>query len=603
MSSIREEIDERIDDNKSYKDKTDQAVKVAFYTRVSSEKEAQLHSLSFQTEWCYKVLEEHPLWEMTQIYTDKGITGTQAKKRSGFLKAVDDGKQGMYQLMVVRDVSRFARNAEESLRYTHILKEYGVEVFFQSDNIWSMDKEGDLRLGLMSILSQDESRRISDKVKAGQRIAMNKGVLFGTGNILGYRLVKRKNGNTYEIVEEEAETVRLIYDLYVNHGMGVKRISNIMVEKHRKNASGEIRWDPGKITRILSNKTLCGYLAYNKTKCLDYLTHKQKRMGKDEHIYIKADFPAIIKEEVWEKAQEIMKSHSSFIRGKITGKKPKKDKWNLVMTCQCGASFKKYKWRTNIRTGEECIGYECLNQAGHRKRSFIEANGLQGDGYCEVRCIAQWHLEMQMKKIIERIWKNPQASVDTIISNIEKNYVRDEPRDNNTRDYERLIKEKKRQEQRLKNLIDMRIDNQIDKETFITKKAEISVRIADIDSEITELNGMSDDYEETDADLETAITKIKEALKDMCDTSKKEVSRELVLQFVDRIIACEGSVFKWYLKIGMDSSGDFKEDSFVYYGGFDISFEEAKAYRKQYGNFIRKVSWRDIHTEIYVRYE
>ena len=602
MAEQYNDIDKWEDYYVSNKNNTNDEIPVAFYTRVSSQKEAQLQSLDYQTDWSIDVLKQHPNWVMTKLYSDRGITGTSALLRQGFLSAIDDGKKGKYKLLVVRDVSRFARNAEESLKYTHTLKHYGVEVFFRSDNIWSMDADGDLRLGLISILAQDESRRMSEKIRAGQNVSRNRHILYGTGNILGYELVKRysSEGNTYAIIEEDAETVRMIFDLYVNQNMGVKKISNTLFERHRKNALGEVRWDAGKVTRILDNKTYCGYICYHKSQCISFLTHARKKIDKSNHIYVKGDFPAIVSEELWEKAQKIKDKNSMLLKDKIrTGKKPITDKWNRVMRCQCGAKYKRYKWRTNKSTGEEAFGYQCLNQVEHRKRSFIEENGLNGDGYCNVRCIAQWHLEMQLKMILQRIWKNPDETVETLIGNIQENYSEEEPKDTSA-ELERLYKDKKRQEIRLNNLVEMRIDDQIDKDTFNSKKAEMTIRIAKINNEIAELEGEHEKPKEQGSN-EEAINEIRKALETEADISGKEVSKEFVEELVERVTTCENSVFKWYMRIGMDSSDTFSEDEFTIFDTFDISFEEARTYRKRFGNFLRHCQWRDIHVEIYMK--
>lgn len=318
----------------------------------------------------------------------------------------------------MRDVSRFARNCEESLKYAHLLKQYGVEIYFCNDGIWSMDADGDLRLGLMSILAQDESRRISEKVLAGQHISRQKGVLYGTGNILGYRLVKgdKSIDNTYVIVEEDAETVRMIFDLYVNKDMGIRKIASTLIEKHRKNASGEIKWDGGKVSRILDNRSYSGYITYRKSQCVNFLNHTRVKTDKSEHIYVKADFPAIVSDELWQKAQEKKNMNSMIVHDKIrTGKKPPKDKWVKVLRCQCGSSFKRYKWRTN-QTGEEVYGYQCCNQVLHRKRSYIEKQGLDGTGYCDVPSIPQWHLDYQLKRILNIVWKNPDDTIQKLIA-------------------------------------------------------------------------------------------------------------------------------------------------------------------------------------------
>lgn len=256
------------------------------------------------------------------------------------MQAIEDGKQKKYSLLVVRDVSRFARNCEESLKYTHLLKSHGVEIYFCNDGIWSMDVDGDLRLSIMSALAQDESRRISEKVLAGQHISRQKGVLYGTGNILGYRLIKGKKStdNTYEIIEEDAETVKMIFDLYVNKDMGIKKIASTLIARHRKNASGEVRWDGGKVSRILDNRSYSGYITYGKSRCVNFLNHTRIKTDKSEHRYVKADFPAIVSDELWQKAQEKKNINSVLMNDRIRrGKKPPKDKWVKVLRCQCRA--------------------------------------------------------------------------------------------------------------------------------------------------------------------------------------------------------------------------------------------------------------------------
>lgn len=185
------------------------ARKVAIYGRVSTEHEAQLSALENQLQWYDDQVKYHPNWTVCERYIDEGITGTQAKKRPAFLKMIEDAKQGKFDLIVTREVCRFARNVVDTLVVTRELKGIGVEVFFIDDNIWTMDGDGELRLSLMATLAQEESRKTSERVKAGQKISRDNGVLYGNGNILGYDRV----GDTYVINEEQAETVRMIYDL------------------------------------------------------------------------------------------------------------------------------------------------------------------------------------------------------------------------------------------------------------------------------------------------------------------------------------------------------------------------------------------------------
>ena len=167
------------------------ARRVAIYGRVSTEHEAQLSALDNQLQWYDDQVRYHPNWDVVAKYIDEGITGTQAKKRPDFLRMIEDAKQGKFDLIVTREVCRFARNVVDTLVVTRELKSIGVEVFFIEDNIWTMDGDGELRLSLMATLAQEESRKTSERVKAGQKISRDNGVLYGNGNILGYDRVRK----------------------------------------------------------------------------------------------------------------------------------------------------------------------------------------------------------------------------------------------------------------------------------------------------------------------------------------------------------------------------------------------------------------------------
>lgn len=160
--------------------------KVVFYGRVSTEHEAQLSALENQMQWYEDTAKRFPNWEVVGRYIDEGITGTQAKKRPSFMKMIADSEKGMFDLIVTREVCRFARNTVDTLTHTRALKGRGIEVFFVDDNIWTMDGDGELRLTIMATLAQEESRKVSERVRAGQRISRANKQLYGSGNILGY---------------------------------------------------------------------------------------------------------------------------------------------------------------------------------------------------------------------------------------------------------------------------------------------------------------------------------------------------------------------------------------------------------------------------------
>lgn len=168
---------------------------VVFYGRVSTEHEAQISALDNQLQWYDNQAKQHNNWNVIDKYIDEGITGTQTKKIPSFLQMIEDARQGKFDLIVTREVCRFARNTVDTLTFTRELKNLGIEVYFVEDDIWTMDGDGELRLTLMATLAQDESRKISERVHAGQYISRENGVLYGNGNLLGYDRV----GSTYVI--------------------------------------------------------------------------------------------------------------------------------------------------------------------------------------------------------------------------------------------------------------------------------------------------------------------------------------------------------------------------------------------------------------------
>ena len=216
---------------------------------------------------------------------------------------IQDAKQKKFDLIVTREVCRFARNTVDTLVVTRELKNYGVEVYFVEDNIWTMDGDGELRLTIMATLAQEESRKTSERVRAGQKISRDKGVLYGNGNILGYD--RDKNTGTYVINSDQAETVRMIYDLY-SSGKGMGQIRNEMIRRGRKDSSGLVRWDYSKISRVLHNSVYKGYMAYLKSRRNNFLDQKTIRNHEEStYMYVKGNCEPIISEEQWERCKQI----------------------------------------------------------------------------------------------------------------------------------------------------------------------------------------------------------------------------------------------------------------------------------------------------------
>ena len=524
--------------------------RMVFYGRVSTEHEAQLDAFENQIQWYDDAALRHSNWIVLDKYLDRGITGTQAKKRPAFLQMLEDARAGKFDLIVTREVCRFARNTVDTLVATRELKNLGVEVYFVEDNIWTMDGDGELRLSLMATLAQDESRKISERVKAGFKVCRENGVIFGNGNILGYDKVD----NTYIINEEQAETVRMIFDLYINHGMGMIRLSNELMRQKRIAASGEIKWSQSNVSRILRNETYMGYIAYGKSFSNNYL--EQRRINNHDnssYLLVKGDFEPIISEEDWRKCEAIRKRRTTPVlsmaianrKGSIVGRADSKDVWMRKLRCDCGASFRKNRWHKN-KGKAWSYGYQCYNQLNNGSAKKRREADLDDTGYCDMQMIADWKLEVMSKALMERLWGDRKETVETACRILRDYYQAELPKQrNNTA----VIENKLAQiNNRMNRLIDMRSDGEISKEQFAERRDKLSAELKAAETELAEENKTP----ETPKEIGLRWEAIMETLNQTVDLSAPVLSRELLEKFVARVIPRNKNKYFW--KINLDNS-------------------------------------------------
>ena len=515
--------------------------RIAIYGRVSTEHEAQLSALENQLQWYDDQVRYHPNWEVEERYIDEGITGTQAKKRPAFLRMIEDAKNGRFDLIVTREVCRFARNVVDTLVVTRELKGIGVEVYFIDDNIWTMDGDGELRLSLMATLAQEESRKTSERVKAGQKISRDNGVLYGNGNILGYDRV----GGSYVINEEQAETVRMIYDLYLQ-GYGSMRIANILTERKRENASGVIKWSISNIMRAIRNATYTGRICYNKSRSNNFLEQKRiNNLDMSTYEYVEGDFPAIISMEVWEKAQQIRESSKkpTLVSAEKTtiSRRDSRDIWVNKLRCACGSSYRKNKW--HIRSDSSiAYGYQCYNQLNNGSKKKREDLGLDVEGFCDIRMVADWKLDFMAKAVLEHLWTERRESVLLAIDLI-KRYYRDERANVGTADAASIQIKLDKATVRLQNLIAMRADGEITKEEYQAMRSQIDEQIRSLQKSLEE----TPTAEVSPKGLQ--LDKIITALNTMIDFSNSTISHDVINQFVYRVTPTSDSTYDWYLNL------------------------------------------------------
>lgn len=273
-------------------------MRVAAYCRVSTDKDDQTNSLASQRKYFSEYIASHDDWILDNIYFDEGISGTQTKKRAGFNAMIDAALHGRIDLILTKEVCRFARNTVDTLSYTRKLKDSGVGVIFTIDNIDTRASDGELRLTIMASIAQEESRKTSERVKWGQKRRMEQGVVFGR-DLLGYYV---KNGEL-TINEEEAPVVRAIFHKFTNEGKGTHVIARELVEEGLRPKRVK-QWSNTVILRALRNEKYVGDLCQKKTITPNYLTHAKKyNRGEEEMVYLYNHHQPIISRELWNRTQ------------------------------------------------------------------------------------------------------------------------------------------------------------------------------------------------------------------------------------------------------------------------------------------------------------
>lgn len=280
-------------------------LRVAAYARVSTDSDEQANSLISQKSYFTEYIINHNDWELCEVYFDDGISGTQTKKRVGFNQMIQDALSGEFDLILTKEVCRFARNTVDTLSYTRKLKDAGVGVIFTIDNIDTRETDGELRLTIMASIAQEESRKTSERVKWGQQRRMEQGVVFGR-DLIGYTV---RNG-VLTINEEEAPIVRAVFHKYTNEGKGTRVIAREMIEEGMRPKKVSL-WSNTVILRMLRNEKYVGDLCQKKTFTPDFLTHAKKyNHGEEEKIYLKNHHEPIIDRELWDRTQEELRRRS-----------------------------------------------------------------------------------------------------------------------------------------------------------------------------------------------------------------------------------------------------------------------------------------------------
>ena len=341
-------------------------MRVTFYARVSTDSDEQKNSLGNQIVYYEDFIKRNKAWTFVPGYIDEGLSGISTKRRENFNRMIEDAECDKFDLVITKEISRFARNTLDSIQYTRQLLNDGVGVFFQNDNINTFDEDSELRLAIMSSIAQDELRKLSSRVKFGQQQAIKQSVVFGNSRIFGYK----KDNKRLIIDEEQAPMVRELFELYATDEYSMKQLETLFWEKGYRNYNGK-KIAHSTMSNMISNPKYKGYYVGNKVRIVDMFTKKQKFLPPEEWVMFKDEtgeiVPAIVSEELWDQANVVLRKRSDDVKGRqgicnhanlLTGK---------LYCTHCGEPY--YRRESKDKSGNKNSKWVCSGKIKNGKDS------------------------------------------------------------------------------------------------------------------------------------------------------------------------------------------------------------------------------------------
>ena len=488
-------------------------LRVTSYARVSSESDEQLNSLGNQVQYYETLIKKNKAWTFVPGYIDEGLSGISTRKRENFNRMVEDAAINKFDLILTKEISRFARNTLDSIRYTRELLNHGVGVFFQNDNINTLDEDSELRLSIMSSIAQDELRKLSSRVKFGHQQAIKNHVVLGNDRIFGYR----KENKRLVIDEDQAPMVRELFELYATDQYSMKQLERLFWEKGYRNLKGK-KILHNTMSNMISNPKYKGYYVGNKVKVVDMFTKKQKFLPPEEWVMFKDEtgelVPAIVSEELWEQANAVLRRRSEDVKSRqgkcshanlLTGK--------LWCTC-CGAPY--YRRESKDRQGNRNSKWVCSAKINNGAAS----------------CPSIPLYENELKPLLFEVFKDTEADVKALIEEYIEMYQA--MADNG--ELPARIAEQQRiidlAVQKKGKLLEYNVTGQITDADFLRMSQACTREMDEAQERLDELKEQQTSSEEFQRHIETIRSTLRAAARDAADGI---ITKEFVDQYIDKI--------------------------------------------------------------------
>ena len=507
----------------------DLPLRVTFYARVSTDQDEQLNSLENQVQYYTELIRSKKNWTFVPGYIDEGISGTSTKKRDEFNRMIRDAKAGLFDFIITKEISRFSRSTLDSIKYTQELLEHNVGVFFQNDNINTLDTDSEFRLVIMAGVAQDEVRKLSERLKFGFRQAIKNGHVLGNDKLYGYD----KKDCVLTINEEEAKIVRIIFDLYANHRYGTRKISQELLKMGYTSREGNA-FNTLTIRHMLENPKYKGWYCGNKTQNIDYRTKKKAFLDESEWVmYPDPSIPAIVSEELWDRANALYK-----------------ERRKESMSHSSGTTYhNRYPYSTKIICEEHGTTFhrQVLQSAvGDKEVWQCKVYRQKGRAACSAPQIRSEELNQILAQIFAEMMKDKDAIIDSLIT-----VLTQVPKEV---DYERLLAHVEGEiaatKQKKDRLLDLHIAGAITIEEFKERNDGLNDQLKQQESQLAAIR-----QEQSKASTqELDIAAIREELEKQL-SFEGEINTALVATILDKVVVKKESTkeeihLDIYLKLG-----------------------------------------------------
>jgi len=496
-----------------YKSIYELPLRVTFYARVSSEKDEQLNSLDNQISYYRNFIAANNHWQFIEGYIDEGLSGISTRKRENFHSMVNDAKSGKFDLILTKEITRFARNTLDSIRYTRELLSSGVGVFFQNDNINTLDEDSELRLTIMSGIAQDELRKLSSRIKFGHQEAIKKGVVLGNSRIFGYT----KDNKKLMVDESTAPMVRELFALYATDQYSMKRIETLFWDKGYRNHNGN-KISHSTMSNTISNPKYKGYYVGGKVKIVDMFTKKQKFLPPEEWVMFKDEsgeiVPALVSEELWEKANEVLARRSKDVKNRrnlcnhqnlLTGK---------MLCTNCGRPY--YRRDSRDKTGRKNNKWVCSGKINN------------GAGSCPSFAV----YEEELKPLLFAVFRETGVDARRIIDEYTELYKGLDKNDSLVKTIGALKKKIEVVHQKKSKLLEYNVTGKLTDTDFLKMNRAASAELLSAERELSELDDRLGSREDFRKHMETIRRVLKEAER---DAQNGIIGKDFLDKYIDKI--------------------------------------------------------------------